>query len=101
MSRLRTLNVDRLNKRKYFDAKKARSKRHPEKTIIDADYAYGIEILANTPIQAETLLCCLEQTTGGIGLKVNANKTEYTYFNQEGDISTHNDGCLKLVDKFT
>ena len=32
---------------------------------------------------------------------VNADKTEYMCFNQRGDISTLNDGLLKLVDKFT
>ena len=37
----------------------------------------------------------------GIGLHVNAYKTEYMYFNQTGDISTLNDNSLKLVEKFT
>ena len=39
--------------------------------------------------------------TGGIGLLVNADKTEYMCFNQRGDISTLKGGPLKLVDKFT
>ena len=33
--------------------------------------------------------------------QTNANKTEYMYFNQEGAISTLNNGLLKLVDKLT
>ena len=34
-------------------------------------------------------------------LHVNAHKTEYMCFNRRGDISTLNDGSLKLVDQFT
>ena len=37
----------------------------------------------------------------GIGLHVNAHKTEYMCFKQIGDISTLNGCSLKLVDKFT
>ena len=58
-------------------------------------------ILANTPNQAETLLHSLEQAAAGIGLHINAHKTEYTCFNQTGDISTLDGSSLKLVDKFT
>ena len=32
---------------------------------------------------------------------MNADKTEYIYFNQKGDICTRNGGSLKLVDNFT
>ena len=51
----------------------------PQKTISDADYADDIAILANTPNQAETLLHSLERAGEGIGLYVNAHKTEYIY----------------------
>ena len=37
----------------------------------------------------------------GIGLYVNAHKTEYMCYNQTGDISTLDRTPLKLVDKFT
>ena len=37
----------------------------------------------------------------GIGLHVNAHKTEYICYNQTGDISTLGGTSLKLVDKFT
>ena len=57
-------------------------------------------ILANAPAQAETLLHSLERATVGIGLHVNAHKTEYMCFNQTGDISTLGGSSLKLVDKF-
>ena len=58
-------------------------------------------ILANTPNQAETLLHSLEQATAGIGLHVNAHKTEYMCYNQTGDITTLDRTPLKLEDKFT
>ena len=58
-------------------------------------------ILANTPNQAETQLHSLEQVATGIGLSVNAHKTEYMCYNQTGDISTLEGTPLKLVDTFT
>ena len=68
---------------------------------MDVDYADDLALLVNTPVQAETLLHCLERADGGIGLHVNADKTEYICFNQRGDISTLNGSSLKLLDKFT
>ena len=64
-------------------------------------YADDIALLANTPNQAETLLHSLERAATGIGLHVNAHKTEYMCFNQAGDISTQDGTSLKLVDEFT
>ena len=52
-------------------------------------------------IRAETLLYSLERAAVGIGLHVNAHKTEYMCYNQIGDISTLGGTSLKLVDKFT
>ena len=57
--------------------------------------------LANTPNQAETLLHSLERVAAGIGLHVNAHKTEYMCYNQTGNISTLDGTSLKQVDKFT
>ena len=68
---------------------------------MDADYADDIALLANTPTQAESRLHSLEQAADGIGLHVNADKTEYMSFNQKEDIPTLNGGSLRLVDKFT
>ena len=51
--------------------------------------------------QAETPLHSLEQARAGIGLNVNAHKTEYMCFNQTGDISKLDGSSLKLVDRFT
>ena len=70
-------------------------------TITDADYADTIALLANTPAQAETLLHGLERAATGIGLHVNADKTEYVCFNQRGIISTLKGGPLRQVVKFT
>ena len=83
-----------------FELTKKRSRRYPAKTITDADDADDIAILANTPNQAETLLHSLERAAAGIGLHVNAHKTEYMHFNQTGDIYTQDGTSLKLVDKF-
>ena len=84
-----------------FELTKKRSRTYPTKTITDADYADDIALLANTPNQAETLLHSLERATAGIGLHVNAHKTECMCYNQTGDISTLDGISLKLVDKFT
>ena len=51
--------------------------------------------------QAETLLHSVERAAAGIGLHVNAHKTEYMCYNQTGDISTLGGTSQKLVDKFT
>ena len=84
-----------------FELTKKRSRRYPAKTITDADCADDIVILANTPYQAKTLLHSLEEAAAGIGLHVNAHKTEYMCFNQTGNISTLDGNSLKLVDEFT
>ena len=95
-----TTSIDKI-KENAFELSKKRNRRHPAKTITDADYTDDIELLANAPAQAETLLHSLERAAAGIGLHVNANKTEYMCFNQTGEISTLSGSSLKLVDKFT
>ena len=84
-----------------FKLAKERSRRFPAQTIMDVDYTDGIVLLANSPAQAKSLLHSLKLAAAGIGLHVNADKTEYMCFNQRGDISTLKGGSLKLVDKFT
>ena len=84
-----------------FELTKRRSKRYLAKTITDANYADDLALLANTPNQAETLLHSLERAAAGIGLHVNANKTEYMCYNQTSNIATLDGASLKLVDKFT
>ena len=87
------MSID-LMKENGFTLKKAQ-------TITDTDHANDKALLANTPTQTQSLLHSLEQAAGGIGLHVNADKTEYMCFNQKGNISTLNGGSLKLVDKVT
>ena len=93
-------SIDKI-KENGFELTKKRSRMYPAKTITDTDNADDITILANTPTQAERLLHCLEQAAAGIGLNVNAHKTEYMCYNQIGNISTLGGSSLKLVDKFT
>ena len=87
-------------KKNGFTLEKARCRRYSAQTIMDTDYTDDIALLANTSALAESLLHSLEQAAGGIGLHVNADKTEYMCFNQNqtGDISTLIGGSLKLVD---
>ena len=85
-----------LMKENGFKLAKERSRRYIVQTITD-----DIALLANSFTQAESLLRSLERAAGGIGLQVNADKTEYICFNQRGDISTLRGCLLKLVDKFT
>ena len=82
---------------------KPRSRRYPSQTITVTDYANDIALLANTPAQAKSLLHSLEESAGGISLRVKANETEYMCFNQnqKGDISTLKDVSRRLEDKFT
>ena len=54
-------------------------------------------LLANATAQTETLLHCKERAAAGFGLHVNAHKTEYTCFNQTGDIPTSNGSSLKPI----
>ena len=94
------ISIDKIREN-GFELTKKRSRRYPAKTTTDADYADDIAILANIPNQAEILLHSLERAAAGIGLHVNAHKTEYMCFNQTGDISTLEGTSLKLGDKFT
>ena len=95
-----SLSIDKIREN-GFELTKKRSRRYPAKTITDADYADDIALLANTPNLAETPLHSLERAAAGIGLHVNAHKTEYMSYNQTGDISTLDGTSLKPVDKFT
>ena len=96
---LRT-SIDKI-KENGFKLAKERSRRHPTQTITDTDYADDIALLANTLAKAETLLHSLERAAAGIGLHINADKTEYMCFNQKADISLLNGRSLKPVDKST
>ena len=66
-----------------FTLKKARSRGNPAQTFTDANNAVDIALLANTPIQMESVLHSLELAVSGIGLHLNADKTEYMCFNKK------------------
>ena len=61
-----------------FKLTKERSRSSPRQTIMDADNADDIALLANTPTQAETLLHSLEEAAADIGLHVNTLIKEVT-----------------------
>ena len=56
-------------------------------------------LLTNTPAQAESLLNCLEQAAGDIGLNINASSTVCVL--SEKELPTLSGKSLKLVDQFT
>ena len=91
---LRT-SIDLMKENSFYLAKE-KSIRYPAQTITNADYADDIALLANTPSQAETMLHSLGQAAAGIGFHVNADKTEYMWFNPKGDNSTLKGRRLKL-----
>ena len=63
-----------LMKENGFKLAKKRSWRYPAQTIIEADYADDIALLANTPAKAESLLHNLERATASIDLHFNADR---------------------------
>ena len=88
-------------KENVFKLTREKSRRYPAKTITDADYADDIALLTNASALAETSLHSLERSAVGIGLHVNAHKTEYMCSDQTGDISTLNGRSQNLIDEFT
>ena len=67
---------------------KSTSRRYPTTTITDADYADDLAIFADTIADATTLLHNLERAASDVGLYVNASKTEYISYQQQGKIIT-------------
>ena len=84
-----------------FTLVKERSRRYLAQSITDADCADDIAHLKNTLAEAEFLLHSLEWAAGGVGLHVNADKTEYMCFNQRGDISTPTQDAASHQPKMT
>ena len=92
------MSVDSMRENSF---KPAKERSTPHKLLRTRTTPDDITLRANTLAQAEFLQHSLEHAAGGISLHVNADKTEYMSFNQRGDISTLNNGPLKLMDKFT
>ena len=93
------MSID-LMKENGFKLAKERSRIYLAQTIMDADNADDVSLLANIPAPSEPLLHCLERAAAGVGLHVNTDKTEYMCLNQRGDISTLKGSPLKQLDKF-
>ena len=69
-----------IDEMKNNSCKLAKERTYPAQTIMDADYAEDMALLANAPAQAETLQHSLERAVAGISLHVNADKIEYLCF---------------------
>ena len=79
----------------------ARSRRFPTKKITDADHNEDLALLSDNSYNAQKLLHILEKSSAFIGLlHINATKTEYMCYNQDGAIETLNKILLKKVDDF-
>ena len=66
--------------------------------MINAHYADNLVLLAIKPAQVESLLHSIEKSAKGIGFPVNAVKTEFMCFKQEGAPCTFNGKPLKSED---
>ena len=66
-----------------FTLEKARSTRHPAKSITEVDYTYDLALLSDTMDKSTKLLHYIEEAASEIGLYISAGKTSY---NQEGEI---------------
>ena len=78
-----------------FKLAKERSRRYSAQIISDTDYADDIAFLANSLIQAESLLYSLERAAGGIGLYV-----KFPYLGSSVS-STGNDFNTRLAKAWT
>ena len=77
--------MDRQNQRKWLRADKEKKQKVPRKNDHRRRLRWWLDVTGEV----------------GIGLHVNAHKTEYMCYNQTGKIATLDGASLKLVDKFT
>ena len=84
---LHSTNIKRSDERKWFHTKKTRCK-YPTETI---RYANDLPFLTNSPPKLN--LCCIAEN-------INADKTEFMCFKQDGVILTLSGKSLKLADQF-
>ena len=80
---------------------KARSWRHPDKKITDADYADDLALFSDTIADAQSLLHQVEEAAQKIGLYVNADKTEFMCYNTIGTMTLLIKHNIKEVEDFT
>lgn len=79
---------------------KRTSRRNAAKTIVDVDYADDLAIMSDSIDNATDLLHSVEKTAREIGLYINATKTEFMSYNQEGQIKSLDGNEIKEVDNF-
>ena len=101
LPKLHTSKVNRSNEIKWFYTKKGKKQMIPLTNYYECRLCRWHTASDKYTYPSQIQLHSLEQAAGGIGLHMNADKIEYICFNQKGDMSTLNDGSLKLVDKFT
>ena len=78
--------------------KKARRRRYPAETSVEAIYADGPVLLSNIPVNAKCFLYKLEQAAKDINLNVKSDKTYI--FTQDGAMSTLNKKVFKVSRSF-
>ena len=59
--------------------KKKKRKWYPEKTMLQVDELDKLAFLVNTPTQAESVICSLEQPAESIGLYIKTSKTVHAF----------------------
>ena len=75
------------------------SSRNPAQKLTDVDYAEDLAVTSDNISNAKTLLHQLAAKDDG--LYVNASKTEYISFDQQGTIHTASGETIKAVESFT
>ena len=101
MSRLRTYNIDWQNQREWLRADEEKKQKIPRNNNYRRRLRRWHSVTGKYTRPSWNILHSSERAAAGIGLYVNAHKTEYMFYNQAGDISTVEGTPLKLIDKFT
>ena len=96
LPKLCTTNVHRLNERKWLYAGKDKKQNIPPHERLRMRTTLMTYHLWPHTHPGKFLLYSLEREAGGIGLHVNAEKTEFMGFNQRNDISTLNETCGQI-----
>ena len=65
--------------RLVFTLKPARSKRYKAIKLADIEFADDIALLANSAIDAQSLLQTVEEIAASVGLKMNKSKKKYMH----------------------
>ena len=96
--------IDKLIQVEFYGAFKKFLERYNKCIAAGGDYFegnYSFICVLSIKVPIQKMSGNLFNDPPGIGLHVNAHKTEYMCFNQTGNIATLDGASLKLVDKFT